>query len=334
MLFGNSGFSGAYEDEVADIHKRETPCTTTRAVAGNLLFDPRVDAKRGERYLSFVNSWRAARKIVIGTIPTALESLNQYTLEQQNVMSGPEFCDASRNPGNVQQGLNLQQNLLHVLNLSARFTETRRGLDIIGPAEELRLFETLEKFPRQLTNYPRWLEETMRNTSTRTRGIEAVLAALSAYHSQAPKKPIWVTIEEEFDGNVLSDADAWLAAVGMIPVQDHWVVILVYPAADVPQLVRPSVLESGTHYLHFPTPRDAKSGNVMSLKLPLATPPLREFIHPPIPLKSHYCQPPGGVLRCMKTKNGRTAKEPREPLCASGLAQGTLEKVVRGVQRS
>jgi len=115
-----------------------------------------------------------------------------------------------------------------------------------------------------------------------------VIRALNYCKDLWPWHPSWVTHWTEFADFLGESPARWLEVVGL-DKGEGWVMVLQYRAREAEWLFRPTQLDAGRNYLHFPTPGGALAtlaGHPMDLaRAPSLSPTTRhrlltEYIHP------------------------------------------------------
>jgi hypothetical protein len=121
-------------------------------------------------------------------------------------------------------------------------------------------------------------------------GVEGFLQELfPAINSWRDGRPMWAGRWKEFLKSIDDEScRTWNEAVGVWSRRSSWQVVLRYPLAAVPELVRPTQLDSGYNQYHFPSPpfpRPTRGGFTMALReLKAKTALVSEWIHYPINL--------------------------------------------------
>ncbi len=278
MIFQKPRLKGAYSTEVVNSHQVEVQCTSLRAISSNLLWDERVSEPRGAAFLTFVSSDPARGFDAC---------LNKYVGTQKNV-SKPDYTDVVLNKRNI-LAVKPMGSLVHVLDLSVRFEAINIGVEKMrGPRPAIFSDSGFpEKQPRE---YPEWLNKVLGGReSQRDRALDAILSAVTQANRTGGKRPVWTAAHLDFERFVTAGPDRWIEAMGMKSRVGNWLVLLAYPVSDVPDLIRPTILESGSHF-HVPSPDATECGYAADLGAPSLDTPVREYVHRPIPLKLDYCK--------------------------------------------
>lgn len=140
-------------------------------------------------------------------------------------------------------------------------------------------------FPANALDEDRWFDERFYEATAAKQDqfLDEAFAALFAYS----KAPVWAAEWTRLAACLPKDANEWLHTVGCFPGENRreLAIVLAYSEQDVPPLFRPTQLDSGDNYLHFPVPGSTEAaigGFVLNLCPQLnAYETSREWIHAP-----------------------------------------------------
>lgn len=247
-----------------------TECTndpepSLQAIGWNLLADHRVSEERAEHF--FVVTGEPS------TVANLKRALDDYHRDWVCRRPDETYLSQSRNGRNFVRKSSLPKG-----------TELANALNVSGWVYRLRT-----KDPRIGIKLESRLKD-LAGPSPPADAVEAFLMELfAAINSRRDGRPMWAARWKELVKSIDDGScRTWNEAVGAWRRRDSWQVVLRYPLAAVPTLVRPTQLDSGYYEYHFPSPpfpRPTRGGFTMALReLAVGAALVSEWIHPPIDL--------------------------------------------------
>jgi len=245
-----------------------------RAVGWNLLSDERISSARIEHFLRVVG------------LPRSADELARALVDYHRLWVCPQpyetYLSDERNGHNLVPVV-AGRTLGTVLNVSAvvERIRTRRGVGVRIERDFAKLTALPIPPPQAAIQY--FLDQLFYTMS-----------------SLSESRPVWVAEWDALEPAIEpGDASSWNRAVGVWRRAGSWQIVLRYPAEDVGQLVRPTMLDAGFNQFHFPSPPifpQPKGGITMALEDPMPVRPLiSEWIHRPISFKTEYWIAAGGL---------------------------------------
>ncbi|UPT72592.1 MAG: hypothetical protein M0D55_11555 [Elusimicrobiota bacterium] len=215
------------------------------AVAQNWRIDHRVDMRREGHLLTNLQ-----RPLLANSIKSAYTSYYRSWVgctERTPVYIAPD------NTGN-QIGRLPPQLLTHVISLN-------------NPA----LMEALDEFSgrfmgiRRGSDWSNWLDKEITDQSNDDEFLKDILNSWNQWlqKSGTPKRPRWVSFSRSL-GDALADP-AWpdriADALGLAHIgHNEWIMLVEFPVEHAVNLHRPTSIEAGWYWAHFPSPRDYSGG--------------------------------------------------------------------------
>ncbi len=259
-----------------------------RAMAANLMYDPRVSELREREFLQF--------GIKPGAPPNKQELQKaQINYFEQNVCYAkqPAFQSDSNKLNLVFRG-----GLTHWgphLKL-VRLLDVNR-LDLVFSIASNANWTTksgnkpFRRYPlggADSSSVTEWLNQHLDNTDEQAAAFVSDVFELLNYRldTNSPYHSNWVGFWDEL-GNLLlrENADRWLERFGIYRKTSapHWIIALVYTFEDAREAFRPTILDTNWGNRHFPSPPSpkARAGHPMDLDCS-STNLAHELIHPQI----------------------------------------------------
>jgi len=131
----------------------------------------------------------------------------------------------------------------------------------------------------------RWLDERLSLASMRGDFIERILNLIYLYSRHEPFQPSWCTTWTAISPFLPLRAPRWMQVLGLSTPSTTpiWLIVLKYQVREAGTLCRPTQLDCGRSYLHFPSPPAAplyRGGHPVDLRYnPRSTDVIPEFIH-------------------------------------------------------
>jgi hypothetical protein len=266
-----------------------------RAVARNVMHDPRVSRRREEAF----RQWTVRE-------PELTNALVEYYNQHVRTAAWAHFLDPLCNQNNFVAGARTTVDLIdsdiplmRVVNLNRERAAFQWGVDhwadpgkslfrdIANALSEDQLHEAIGR--RLQDDAEEFLQAWFRMLSARRE-------ALRALGRGAAEGPVWVTFAKQFLHDVdpaKEGPDRWFEFVGVhLETGPVWAILLSYHLSEAGTVARPTILDAGGYPYHFPSPQQAAladGGFVMDLRTDPASECLRnEFVHEAIDFKFEH----------------------------------------------
>jgi hypothetical protein len=281
-----------------------------KELAVNLIYDNRVNKAREKMFRTYFSAPYDGRKLK--------EAVIDYHRDRvQDIFGEPDFCmpECNNTIVDTTQGICCRlfkkgTYLVNILNLNS--------LNIVldNVSEKYPYWKNFFPEDRSPIKFSRWLNANLLGKDPKSNEVKNfisnILGMLNSNIRDAPRNPVWVTTWESFENYaLLSQVDRWNQLVGVPSRKGSWQIVLKYPAEEVGCIHRPTQLDSGYYFYHFPLPIEvlnqtdsiSHSGHTMDLQKGSFEPLLPEFIHTQIEIKLDYWIDSGSLIK--QTKYGR-----------------------------
>lgn len=268
LFYRPHSLPSSYRRALADLLSSPNPAH--RAVAINLERDHRVSEEREEAFRSFLGDPGDAEALRYGLV--------DYHSEEINGTHSPAFL-GEENENNFVSGfgasgglIDPDQELATVLDLTGLATHV-----YARARDEWRMpaFADLPvDFSSRGPDLPAWLDSKLEGQPAASvqAFVAASLEAIGRAMGDRPHQPSWATLWRDFELLARDQPVRWLETLGVSkPVAPRWLIVLRYRVREAGTLVRPTQLDAGEYFGHFPSPPEAAlelGGHPMDLGWP------------------------------------------------------------------
>lgn len=233
-----------------------------RAISCNFMHEPRVSRKREKFFLQKLGRCTTSKGFK--------KLLVEYKKKWIQLTPNPDF-EHSHNVRNRTSALKEQLITILIVNgLSTMFLWARNlpKIEIAKLSREQRkAFHRFKDYPNTEPDVLGFITDAMRSKLRRGKFLEQVFTLYEIYRQGNPYNPIWLTKRREFLAleriKVSNKANLWCHWVGISTAQKagQWVVVLRFRARHFKnRIYRPTVLEAGDNFYHFPAPEGVPGG--------------------------------------------------------------------------
>ena len=259
-----------------------------RAMARNIMHDPRVSSEREKSFDQFVD-----RPVTCESLQRALVEYHKARVQTRQVPeymyifsrfnSGNLLCGTWSGPHRIKR----DQYLVRVLDLN--------GLGGVLQWAKTAAMPEFAMCPGRGDDKPMadWLDLELlgKPESAQRAFVTAILVAMSRFRLVKRYEPAWATAWDRFERFAAEKPERWAQVAGVPKTAyPRWLVLLSYNIREAGTVVAPTQLDTGWNAYHFPSPLPASSGHPtpppatgghpMDLRdSPRATELLPEFVH-------------------------------------------------------